>query len=137
MKLLYPLRRFLALLGLIALVGATASCGSSFAPPTDTEVKQTVQTFFTEVYGKNNGGAVFKGVSFEFGAVEVGKMMEAPMQIKGEPVKFYPVKMPVKIAVSYSNNPTISTYQRGEKTDDVFMFYKDGFDKWTFRTGRL
>jgi hypothetical protein len=130
-------RPFLALLGAIALVLGLGACGSSFPPPTEPEIKEAVQTFFTEVYGKNNGGAEFKDISFEFGSADVGNMMSSPMERNGEPVDFYPVRIPVVITVTYSNNPTVEVTRRGERTDDVFFFYKDGFDKWTFRTGRL
>lgn len=130
-------RSFFVMLGIVFLTFGVVSCkAASFPPPTEAEIKQTVETFMTEVYGKNNGGAVFKDISFKFDTIEIGQIMTGQMGVGGPAREFYPVKVPFLITVTYSNNPTVSTTRRGEKTDDVFFFYKDGFNKWTFRTGR-
>lgn len=129
-------RRLFMLLGGAFMAFGMAACKADLPPPTEAEVKQTVQIFLTEVYGKNDGGAVFKDITLDFGAIEVGKVMQKQMDVGGVTRSVYPVKVPVKITVTFSNNPTIHTWQRGERSDDVFFFYKDGFDKWTFRTGQ-
>jgi len=48
----------------------------------------------------------------------------------------YPVKVTVTITVTYANNPTLRTVERGKASNDIF-FYKDAFNAWTFKTGSL
>lgn len=131
---------------LIGAILALSACDSSFAPavksdpaevsyapPSEAEVRETLQGFFAPVYGINDGGAVFKDIAFDFGAITVGKRVRK--EIKYKPTDVYPVKAPVTITVRYSNHPGVRTVKRGERSDDVFFFFKEGA-QWYVRTGR-
>ncbi|MBI3328383.1 MAG: hypothetical protein HYZ81_16975 [Nitrospinae bacterium] len=41
----------------------------------------------------------------------------------------YPVKVTVTVPVMYADNLTVRT--------DIFLFYNDAFNAWTFKTGSL
>ncbi len=63
--------------------------------------------------------------------------MRKQMGLGEEARPVYPVKAPVDITVTYSNNPTVRRVERGDMRNDVFFFYRDGFGEWTFRTGSM
>lgn len=43
--------------------------------------------------------------------------------------------MNVTVTITYSNNPQVDTRKRGTSENEVFLYYKDAFDRWTFKTG--
>jgi hypothetical protein len=130
------------LLGCILLTATLTSCNrqgdrpAAGGAPSEDEIKQTIQRLFTETYLQNSGNAIADKVGLAFGPIQVGSATQMAPVI-GELKTVYPVKVTVTITVTYSNNPEVRTVTRGAKSDDVFLFYKDEFNSWTFRTGSL
>jgi hypothetical protein len=118
------------------------ACGAKSKPgggaPTEAEIKATIEKSFKETYGVDYGGAKFDKVTIAFpGSPQVGAAVNKQMGRGEEARPIWPVKIPVKIKVTYSNNSTVRDLERGVTSDDVFFFFKDGFDAWNFRTGSL
>ncbi len=128
--------RMLALLPVL-LAGASACGGPDFPPPSEAEVRETIEAAFTETYLVDDLNAVADRISFDFGAIQVGEVVRKQMGLGEEARPVYPVKAPVDITVTYSNNPTVRRVERGDMRNDVFFFYRDGFGEWTFRTGSM
>jgi hypothetical protein len=115
-----------------------AKTAENESAPTEAEVKETIEKKFTENYASDYGNAKFDKVRIEFtGPVQVGRQVKKEVNSTDGVQSVWPVKAPVKITVTYSNNPSVRTVQRGVKSDDVFFFYRDAFDAWTFRTGSM
>ena len=129
-------------LGCVLLTATMTSCNrqgdrqTAGAAPGEEEIKQTIERQFTQTYLQNSGNAIADKVSIAFGPIQVGSATErAPEFCTLKTV--YPVKVTVTVTVTYSNNPTVRTVTRGSTSDDVFLFYKDEFNAWTFKTGSL
>jgi hypothetical protein len=120
------------------LLSACPGGSKTSGAPTEAEIKTTIEKSFKETYGVDYGGAKFDKVAITFsGPPQIGASVSKQMG-RGEDARtVWPVKIPVKIKVTYSNNSTVRDLERGVKSDDVFFFYKDGFDAWNFRTGSL
>ena len=136
-------RRFFAFFLLAAICGSLVTTGcsgksSATGPPTEAEIKATIEKAFKETYGQDYGGAKLKEVTITFpSAPQIGSQTKTQVGRGEEARPVWPVKIPVKITVTYSNNPSSRNVERGVKSDDVFFFYKDAFNAWNFRTGSL
>ncbi len=151
--MLYSTPLWSALLSLFAPVGrsrwlvTTVLCGlllgcsansRADAPPTEAEVKASIEKSFKETYGVDYGMAKFDKCTITFtGPAQIGTVVNKQTGRGEEAKPVWPVKIPVKIKVTYSNNATVRDLERGVKSDDVFFFYKDAFNAWNFRTGSL
>jgi hypothetical protein len=135
-------RWFTGLIGCALLTATMTSCNrqgdrqAAGAAPSEEEIKQAIERQFTETYLQNSGNAVADKVSLGFGPIQVGSATQKAPEF-GALKTVYPVKVTVTITVTYSNNPTVRTVTRGNRSDDVFLFYKDEFNAWTFKTGSL
>ncbi len=120
------------------LLSACPAGSRAAGPPSEAEIKATIEKSFKETYGADYGGANFDKVLITFpGPAQTGASVNKQMGRGEEARPVWPVKIPVKITVTYSNNPTVRNVERGVKSDDVFFFYKDAFNAWNFRTGSL
>ena len=118
------------------LLSACSGGSKSGGPPTEAQIKAAIEKDFKETYGVDYGGAKFDKVTITFpGSPQIGASVNKQMGRGEEARPVWPVKVPVKIKVTYSNNSTVRDLDRGVKSDDVFFFYKDSFDAWNFRTG--
>jgi len=123
--------------GSLLLSGCSGKSKTGGAP-TESEIKQTIEKSFRETYGVDYGMAKFDKVTITFPAApQVGAVVNKQMGRGEEARPVWPVKVPVKIKVTYSNNSTVRDLERGVKADDVFFFFKDAFNAWNFRTGSL
>ena len=135
-------RWFTGMIGCALLTATMTSCNrqgdrqAAGAAPSEEEIKQTIERHFTETYLQNSGNAVADKVSLAFGPIQVGGATQKAPE-SGTLKTVYPVKVTVTITVTYSNNPTVRTVTRGNRSDDVFLFYKDELNAWTFKTGSL
>lgn len=124
---------------LLALALGIAACerGPDLPPPTEAEVRQAIETSFTETYLVRDFNAIPDRIAFEFGEIRIGDVVEKQMGLGEEARPVHPVKAPLDLTVTYSNNPTVRKVERGKAQNDVFFFYRDGFGEWTFRTGSM
>src|SRR4051812_14023931 len=120
------------------VIACPARSKGSASAPTDAEIKATIEKSFKETYGVDYGMAKFDKVTITFsGAPQIGGVVNKQMGRGEDAQPVWPVKIPVKIKVTYSNNSTVRDLERGVKSDDVFFFFRDAFGAWNFRTGPL
>lgn len=122
---------------LVIVLTLLAGCGPAFEPPTEQEIRQTIEKTFTEIYFVKDFNAIPDTITFEFGQIQIGDIVEKQMGSGEFARPVYPVKAPLTLTVTYSNNPSPRTVQRGKQMNDVFFFYRNGFGEWTFRTGSM
>lgn len=132
---------------LLSMCGGGGGGGAGLQPPTEQEVQQAIERGFTETYSNQAGGpATFEDVqvSFEFGPMEVGELVDHQMDLGEDPVPSYPVNVPVEVTTTYTfedGTTSSETAFRGDHPEnpsagsDVFWFYVDEFGEWNFRTG--
>ena len=124
----------IALIFLLVLACKCSSgSGLSMTPPTESEVKKALETYYTSAYlSETEKGFGAESIKFEFGYANFGSPVEKAMGF-GETAKtVIPVRIKFKFTVSYGNKEP-KVYQRGE--NETFYFFKNGFDEWTFKTG--
>jgi hypothetical protein len=114
---------------------------ASDRPPTETEVRETIERVLSEIYATDGAsGAASAGVAFTFGSIQVAPKTEKQVEWGSPAREVYPVRVPVTVRASYRNYPGAPawerTTERGVRSDDVFLFYKDPFSTWTFKTGK-
>lgn len=97
----------------------------------------SIKARYTEIYGVNDANARFGSIDISVGDINHGKPTMRQLELNGPSVLIYPVTARVEMEVHYSNNPTVAHFTRGQKSDEVFLFYKDAFGKWIFKTGSL
>lgn len=103
--------------------------------PSEAEVRETIQRKFHELYFEDYGLAKVQEVTIDIGEIKFGEMTRLQVEYGRDAEPVCPVHVVVHVHVSYSNNPSPRDLTRGERDDDTFLFYKDGFGRWTFRTG--
>ena len=104
-------------------------------PPTEAEVKQSIQKAFTETYVDPKVWKITR-ITCEFGPVRFGQQVQKQVQWGKSAEPVWPVKVEVKVT-KYRGDQAYQTITRGDKSDDVFLFYKDAFGDWKFKTGSL
>jgi len=123
---------FLVLIILLAAFGSNASAKSRTTDDVLTEdiVKQVITNFYTGQYKKE-----YPGVEVEFGSIRIApKKKKFGVINKNEETTINPVKVVVTIKVTRSDGSTFEA-RRGDKPDEVFLFYQNEFDEWSFRVG--
>lgn len=127
----------LSLLGGFALsrLGNRVKSGGGSGCPTEAEVRETIQRKFHELYYEDYGSAKVAEATIEVGDISFGEMTNLQVEYGRDAEPVCPVHTVVHVHVSYSNNPSARDLTRGERDDDTFLFYKDGFGRWTFKTG--
>src|SRR5438128_759840 len=89
------------------LWGCSAKSGAD-AGPSESEVKATIEKSFRETYGVDYGMAKFDKCTITFtGPAQVGGAVHKQVGRGEEARAVWPVKIPVKIKVTYSNNSTV------------------------------
>jgi hypothetical protein len=104
--------------------------------PSDDEIKATMEKSFTNIYESHFFGVKNK-VTFEWvGGITVG----AIQTIKAAPKSCYPVKLQVSVTAEDPRDGNRSTVVRGMNAttgnykEEIFCFYRDGFDEWDYGT---
>ena len=93
-------------------------------------VKQVISDFYVAQYKKD-----YPGVEVEFGPVRIAsKKKKFGVINKNQETTVNPVKVVVTIKVTRSDGSTFES-KRGDKPDEVFLFYQNEFDEWSFRVG--
>lgn len=124
------LTRFTALFALLVLPLAAAS-----GPPSEAEIKKSIEKGFKEVYVDPVVWKITR-ITCEFGPIKIGKITRKQVQYgkMAEPV--WPVKVEVTIT-EYRGDTPYKKVTRGNSESDIFLFYKDAFDEWKWKTGSL
>lgn len=136
-------RIFLALSLLSLLAGATGAragdepAKKAFDPPTPATVKQVLEASYREEWGKDWGNAKVEQLTIEVTEPKIGELMERQLR-RGEAAKpVYPARAVVRIVVKYVGNDKPKEIVIGAGTGDAFLFYKNAFGEWTFKTGTV
>jgi hypothetical protein len=103
--------------------------------PTETEIRETIERVFHETYYQDYGFAKVASATFEISNIQIGKSTLVQVEYGKDAQPVIPVRAIVKVHVTYSNNSSDRNVTRGESTDDTFLFYRNAFGKWTFKTG--
>lgn len=105
---------------------------SSFFEENLTEeiVKQILTDNYVTQYKKE-----YPGVKVEFGPIRIApKKKNFGVINKNQETTVNPVKVVVTIKVTRSDGSTFEA-KRGNEPDEVFLFYQNEFDEWSFRVG--
>jgi hypothetical protein len=111
------------------ILGLAAAAQPSKGALTEAVVKQVISDNFTLLYKE------YPDVKVEFGPIR----MAAPKKKfgvinKNQETTVTPVKVVVTIKVTRSDGTSFDVL-RGDKPDQVFLFYQNEFDEWSFRIG--
>jgi hypothetical protein len=125
------------------LLGAVAACADGSLPkPTEDEIVKTIQKEFSTGYAASDrlyGGGV-ASVDVTVGDVRVGALAKRQLFFGKEAEPCWPVKANAKIVTNF-NNGTQKEYLRGEwdkiSPGEGFLFYKNEFGEWKFKTDSL
>ena len=117
-----------------------ADASATGGPPTEAEIQATIERVFSEQYATDAAsGATSAGIELTFGSIQVGAQTQAQVEWGESARDVYPVRVPVTVRASYRNYPGAPawerTSERGVRSNDVFLFYRDPFGEWTFKTG--
>lgn len=104
-------------------------------PPTEAEVKKSIEKAFSETYVDPVVWKITKATC-EFGPIKFGKQTSKQVQWGKAAEPVWPVKVEVKVT-QFRGDKVYKTITRGSASDDIFLFYKDAFDEWKFKTGSL
>jgi hypothetical protein len=103
--------------------------------PSEEEVRETIDRKFHDLYFQDYGFAKVANVTIDVGPITMGNTTLKQVEYGKDAQPVCPVRTVVHVHVTYSNNPSDRDLTRGDKSDDMFFFYKDSFDQWTFKTG--
>lgn len=107
-----------------------AMAQDSTKPLTEDIVKQVITDNYFTQYKKE-----YPGVEVEFGPIRIApKKKKFGVINKNEETTVNPVKVAVTIKVTRSDGSTFES-KRGDKPDEVFLFYQNEFGDWSFRVG--
>jgi hypothetical protein len=120
---------------LVAAVVLAAHAQAASGPLTEAEIKKSIETAFTETYVDPVVWKITK-IRCDFGPIKVGSQTQKQVQWGKAAEPVWPVKVVVKVT-EYRGDAAYKTITRGEKSDDIFFFYKDAFGEWKFKTGSL
>lgn len=83
------------LLGILCLLalGSVPGDDGPGPPPTEAEVRQTIEKGFTDVYLKDDFNARADQIFFEFGPIQVGEVVQKQMGLGEAPRPVYPVRV--------------------------------------------
>lgn len=111
------------------------SVRAASAPPTEAEIKKSIEKGFAETYVDPVVWKITK-VKCDFGSVKIGSITQKQVQWGKSAEAVWPVKVVVTVT-QYRGDAVYRTVTRGDKSDDVFFFYKDAFGDWSYKTGSL
>jgi hypothetical protein len=114
-----------------------AETKATLVPPTQAEIEATVKREFNSVYNdKDDIMYKVETCTIDVAQAQVGALYKKQVLTGVEGQDTYPVRVKVNIKVTYSN-ASPRDIERGVKDDDVFFFYKNAFNEWTFKTGSM
>ncbi|MGI9106992.1 MAG: hypothetical protein ACR2G4_12185 [Pyrinomonadaceae bacterium] len=129
----------LMVVGLFAL-SCQASGSGNFKPvagaPGEDEIKETIKKGFDETYLSSTARDIYgvASVEYEFGPIKVGSIVKKQMGRGEEARDVYPVRVKVTVKQTRKDGE-VRTVERGIE-GETFFFFKDGFDEWSYRTGK-
>lgn len=94
--------------------------------PTDEEIKEALRNKFIGDYDMPTN----RVLRFAVGPIRKGQPVLQQIVCGAEAQPVIPVKATVVMQTQ-----ALGTVVRGEKPDDIFYFYKDGFGDWAFKPG--
>jgi hypothetical protein len=106
-------------------------------PPTPAIVKQVLEKSYREEWGKDWGNAKVERLTVDVSEPKIGESMERQLR-RGEVAKpCYPARATVRIVVKYVGNDKPKEMVIGAGDGDAFLFYKNAFGEWTFKTATV
>ena len=106
-----------------------ANAQNSKGDLTEAVVKQAITEDFKLLYKE------YPSVRVDFGPIRIAaKKKKFGVVDKNQETTVTPVKVVVTIKVSRSDGSTFDVI-RGDRPDQVFLFYQNEFDEWSFRIG--
>lgn len=124
------LTRGMAILALLLLPLAAAP-----PPPNEAEIRKSIEKGFREVYVDPVVWKITR-ITCEFGPVKLGRITQKQVQYGKAAEPVWPVKVEVTIT-QYRGDTPYRKITRGTSDSDIFLFYKDAFDEWKWKTGSL
>lgn len=128
--------RYVVIAGMLAiLVGCGAARGA--AAPTPEEVQAALTKYYTEQYASEHEKSIWgaQSATVSVSGIKIGDPFMKQVLSGANAQSTYPVKAHVGSDVQYKSGP--KHFDFGDKSDEVFFFYKDAFGEWAFKTGSM